>query len=260
MIFGSVSALIIVIFIFGWRWGTKIKNYSIVDAMWAFGISLSGVSFAILGNGNASKRLAAGALATFWGIRLGYHLQRRIRNHHPNEDTRYLKLREVWKGRETSSFFWFYQAQAVSVLVLTIPYFLIARDSSPWGAFETIGLLVAFIGIAGEVLADNQLSSFISKSTDPKTVCKAGLWRYSRHPNYFFEMVIWIGVFLFACGSAYGWVSIYAPVIITYLLLTVTGIPPAEASSVKRRGDAYRHYQETTSAFIPLPPKQPKHS
>ncbi|MGJ8697711.1 MAG: DUF1295 domain-containing protein [Verrucomicrobiaceae bacterium] len=255
-IFPGVGLLMLAIFSLAWHWGKTINNYSLVDAFWAFGIALSGIIFALLGNGDLPKRLAAGSLAAFWGIRLGYHLAKRIRKHHPTEDSRYQKLREVWRGREASAFFWFFQAQALSVLLLALPYFLIARDSSPWGLFETLGLTVALIGIAGEILSDHQLSQFVEHRTDPNAVCQTGLWRYSRHPNYFFEMVIWIGIYLFACGSAYGWATIHAPLIITFLLLKVTGIPPSEASSLKKKGDRYRAYQRTTSPFIPLPPRK----
>ena len=250
-----VSVIVIFDFIVGWWFGTKINNYSLVDALWAGWIGLAGVSFAIFGNGDVPKRIAAGAIAAVWGGRLAYHLQKRIRKHHPGEDSRYQKLREVWDGRVKSAFFWFFQAQAISVLLLALPYFLITRDSSPWGIFETVGLSIVIIGLTGEMLADHQMSKFKERDQRSSSVCREGLWKYSRHPNYFFEMVIWIGVFLFACGSAWGWITFFAPAIITFLLLKVTGIPPTEASAVKRKGEAYREYQRTTSPFIPLPPK-----
>ena len=126
-----VAALVILDFIAGWWFGTKIKNYSLVDALWAAWIGLAGILYAILGSGDVPKRIAAGALAAIWGGRLAYHLQKRIRKHHPEEDSRYQKLREIWQGRETRSFFWFFQAQAISVLLLALPYFLIARSSKP---------------------------------------------------------------------------------------------------------------------------------
>ncbi len=251
-----VSALVVIDFIAGWWFGSKIKNYSLVDALWAGWIGLAGLIYALFGNGTVSKRIAAGAIALIWGGRLAYHLQKRIRKHHPEEDTRYQKLREIWQGRVKSSFFWFFLAQALSVLILSLPYFLITRDSSPWGHFETLGLIVVIIGLAGEILSDHQMSKFKERDNRSTSVCRDGLWNYSRHPNYFFEMVIWIGLYLFACGSAWGWTTIFAPLSITYLLLKVTGIPPTEASALKRKGEAYREYQRTTSAFIPLPPKK----
>jgi len=253
---GIVAALVIIDFIAGWCFGSKIKNYSLVDAMWAAWIGLAGIIYTLFGSGDIPKRIAAGAIAAVWGGRLAYHLQKRIRKHHPEEDSRYQKLREIWKGRVQSSFFWFFQAQALSVLLLALPYFFIARDSSPWSLWETLGLTVAIIGLAGEILADRQMATFKEKDNRATSVCREGLWKYSRHPNYFFEMFIWIGLFLFACGSAWGWTTFYAPAIITFLLLKVTGIPPTEASAIKRKGDAYRDYQRSTSAFIPLPPKK----
>jgi len=254
-LFGIVAGLVVVDFMAGWWFGGKIKNYSLVDAIWAAWIGLAGVIYAVFGNGDLPKRIAAGSIAALWGFRLAYHLQKRIRKHHPEEDSRYQKLREIWQGRVKSAFFWFFQAQALSVVLLSLPYFFISRDASPWGAFETIGLTVALIGLAGEMLADHQMSKFKEKDDRSTSVCREGLWKYSRHPNYFFEMVIWIGIYLLACGSAWGWTTLYAPLTITFLLLKVTGIPPTEASAVKRKGDAYRDYQRTTSPFIPLPPK-----
>ena len=256
----GVTITIHFVFFLGWIAACKLDNYSIVDALWAYGIVIAGFALIHSGEGDFHKRVLGFLITLIWGTRLGNHLLKRIRKHHPVEDVRYQKLREVWRGREASSFFWFFQAQALSVLVLALPFFFIGRDLSPWGIFETIGFAVAILGIFGESLADHQLAQFVSEAKDPKAVCQTGLWRYSRHPNYFFEMVIWIGIFLFACGSKYGWATIYAPAIITYLLLKVTGIPPAEASSIKRRGDAYRDYQRITSPFIPLPPRTPKKS
>jgi steroid 5-alpha reductase family enzyme len=248
---------IFVLFTISWWWAVKIDNYSLVDAVWAPGIGLLGVTWLVLMDGDAAKRIAAGAMLVFWSLRLGWHLQRRIRRHHPEEDARYVRLREAWKGREKRAFFWFFQGQAVSVAVLALPFLFIARDAGGWGVWESAGLAVALAGIGGEALADAQMSRFKAAIPDPKAVCRAGLWRYSRHPNYFFEAVIWLGFYLFACGSEMGWVTIHAPVIITFLLLKVTGIPPTEASAVARKGDAYRDYQRTTSAFFPLPPRPP---
>jgi steroid 5-alpha reductase family enzyme len=200
--------------------------------------------------------VACGLLA-LWSLRLSWHLQRRIRRSYPEEDARYVKLREVWVGRVPSAFFWFFQGQAVSVVLLALPFLLVAVDSDrSWTHWESIGLLVALIGIFGEGLADLQMSQFKNGNRDSKSVCRDGLWRYSRHPNYFFEAVIWIGFYLFACGSEWGWTMIHAPAVIVYLLLRVTGIPPTEAAAVLRKGDAYRNYQKTTSSFIPWPPKR----
>jgi steroid 5-alpha reductase family enzyme len=243
------------VFAAAWAFCLKIRNFSPVDAFWAICIGLTSVFFLLAENPNP-KQIAAAILIGAWSARLGYHLAKRISKHHPAEDSRYIKLREVWEGRVNPSFFWFFQGQALSVFLLALPFYLIAADPDPsWSPLHIIGAIVTATGLIGESLADRQMSAFKATDPDPKSVCKKGLWKYSRHPNYFFESVIWTGFFLFAAGSPWGWTTIYAPAIITFLLLKVTGIPPTEASAVKRKGDAYREYQRTTSPFIPLPPK-----
>jgi steroid 5-alpha reductase family enzyme len=239
-----------------WAWAVRCNNYSLVDAVWAFGTGIMGVSWLLLLGGNNLKCWVAATMVGAWSLRLGWHLQRRIRRSHPEEDARYAKLREVWSGREASAFFWFFQAQAISVIILALPFLLISTDSDySWGFSESLGLLVTLSGIIGEGWADAQMSQFKSRNFDPTTVCQDGLWRYSRHPNYFFEAVIWIGFYTYACGSSTGWTMIHAPAMIIFLLVKVTGIPPTEAAAVLRKGDAYRHYQKSTSAFIPWFPK-----
>ncbi len=249
-------ALSSLIFVVAWWLALKWDNYSIVDAVWALSIGLVGVCWLAAGEVSL-KIIVAGIMLLLWSLRLGLHLERRIRKAHPEEDARYRKLREVWEGRVPQAFFWFFQAQAISVLLLALPFLFIGLDSeSSWSFWESAGLAVAIIGIIGEGVADAQMTRFKSGNPSHREICQTGLWRYSRHPNYFFESVIWIGFYTYACGSAWGWTTFHAPAIITFLLLKVTGIPPTEASAVQRKGDAYRHYQKTTSAFIPWPPKR----
>lgn len=256
---GLGAIWVIPAFALAWAWARKINNYSLVDALWAYAIGITAVSWLAFGEGDPWKRLAAACMVAFWSLRLGWHLQRRIQHLHPQEDARYAKLREHWAGREAGAFFWFYQSQALSVLLLALPFLFIARDRSTWSPWESAGIALALCGIFGEALADHQMSAFKKSNTDAKAVCRNGLWSWSRHPNYFFESVIWIGFYVFACGSTYGWAALHAPVTIIYLLLRVTGIPATEASALARKGEAYREYQRSTSAFIPLPPKSASH-
>ena len=115
-----------------------------------------------------------------------------------------------------------------------------------------------FVAVAGEALADAQLAAFKRNPANRGGVCAVGLWRYSRHPNYFFECLIWVSYALFAFGSPGGWLALIGPAAILYLLLRVTGIPLTEEQSLRSRGEAYRRYQETTSAFLPWFPKKPR--
>lgn len=256
VIFWGVAILIILLFVVGWKWAGQINNYSIVDALWAYGIGLSAVLWLCLGPWSL-KHAVAGGMVALWSVRLGWHLHRRIQKHHPQEDSRYQKLREVWEGNVASRFFWFFQAQALSVILLALPFFIIASDrDTTWEVWEALGLTIWAGGLIGEAMADAQMAAFKVKNHSPLGVCREGLWYYSRHPNYFFEGLIWIGFYLFACGAPWGWAMFYAPAVIIYLLLFVTGIPATEAAAVLRKGDAYRRYQQTTSAFIPWFPKR----
>ncbi len=253
---GLGLSLMAVVFSASWAFARRVDNYSLVDAVWAFGIGVTGWFWFAMGQGFPKQWVAVGIL-TLWSVRLGWHLQKRIRSHHPQEDARYIKLRRIWSGREASAFFWFFQAQAVSVVLLTLPFLFVFRDhDGAWGGFESFGLAFSLLGIVGEGVADSQMASFKKRNSSPGAVCQSGLWYYSRHPNYFFESVIWLGFYVFACGSEWGWATVHAPGMIVYLLLRVTGIPPTEAAAVLRKGDAYRRYQKTTSAFIPWTPRR----
>ncbi len=248
--------LMAVWFLLAWCWAVKINNYSVVDAAWAFGIGFTGITWLLVCGNGSVKHWVAVVLLGAWSLRLTWHLERRIRRAHPVEDARYVKLSEVWVGREKSAFFGFFQAQGASVVLLSLPFLFIAADPVvSWSFWESIGVIVLLTGILGEGLADSQMSRFKAGNSDSKAVCQVGLWRYSRHPNYFFEAIIWFGFYLYACGSEWGWVTIHAPLIIVFLLLRVTGIPPTEAAALRRKGEAYRIYQQTTSPFIPWPPR-----
>ena len=113
------------------------------------------------------------------------------------------------------------------------------------------------IGFAGESTADRQLLHFRLDPQNRCRTCQLGLWRYSRHPNYFFEFVMWVAYALFASATPFGWIAFACPAVMLFLLLKVTGIPATEAQALRTRGDEYREYQRTTSVFVPLPRRSP---
>jgi steroid 5-alpha reductase family enzyme len=236
------------------RW---VDNYGIVDIAWSYAFGALAAFYALAGSGWPVRRALLGAMAILWSARLGTHLAIRVIGHHPVEDGRYQQLRKDWQANFTTKMAAFFQMQAVSVVMLGAAFLVVCLNPAPaLHPLEIAGTALWLVAISGEALADAQLAAFKRDSANKGQVCDVGLWRYSRHPNYFFEWLIWVAFFVFALGSPWGWVGIIGPASILYLLLRVTGIPMTEEQSLRSRGDAYRRYQQTTSAFVPWPPKR----
>ncbi len=249
------ALLLATVFGLAWIFAERAGNHSLVDVVWAGSIGLTSIVWLVTGEGDLVKRIIAGLLVGIWSFRLAWHLQARIRRMHPQEDIRYVHMKQSWGDRAAGWFFGFFQIQAVSAWVMALPFLMISRDPGSVGLWEILGGLIALGSIMGELLADHQLAVFKQSRPAPEQVCQKGLWRYSRHPNYFFEALVWLGFWLFACGSVGGWMTVHAPLLILFLLLKVTGVPPSEEASLRSKGDAYRAYQRTTSVFVPLPPR-----
>ena len=237
----------------------RIDNYSIVDVVWSYAFGMITLWYAAALPGWLPRRLAIVVAVLLWSVRLGTHLAVRVRAHHPAEDGRYVTMRREWGAHLLPRMFRFYQIQGLSVVILAMPFLVVcANVRSGFSPVEVIGLLVFAIGVAGEAIADAQLARFKRDAANRGRVCDVGLWRYSRHPNYFFEWTIWVGFWLIACGAGpWGIATVVSPLIIVYLLLRVTGVPLSEAQSLQSRGEAYRRYQRTTSVFVPLPRRDP---
>jgi steroid 5-alpha reductase family enzyme len=236
----------------------RLDNYGIVDVAWSCAFGLLVVFFAAAADGWLPRRFAVAALVVAWSMRLGTHLWRRVAAHHPEEDGRYVRMRESWKGRFHSTMFGFFQLQALTVVVLGLPFLVAMRHAAPgFHPLEIAGALVWCVAILGESVADAQLAAFKRDPRHRGAVCTAGLWRWSRHPNYFFEWLVWVGFALIAWPAPAGWLGLTAPASILYLLLRVTGIPLTEEQAIRSKGDAYRRYQQSTSVFIPWPPRRP---
>ncbi len=234
----------------------RLDNYGFVDVAWAYAFAPVAAFYAAAGPGWLPRRLLVAGLAVAWSLRLGTHLLRRVAAHHPVEDGRYVQLRRDWAGVFAPKMFGFFQLQAASVVLLAVPFVFPAVNAAPgFHPLELAGAALWVVALAGEALADAQLAAFKRDPANRGQVCAVGLWRYSRHPNYFFEWLVWVAFFLLALGSPLGWIAAVAPASILYLLLRVTGIPLNEEQSVRSKGDAYRRYQRTTSAFVPWFPR-----
>jgi steroid 5-alpha reductase family enzyme len=230
-------------------WALKIKNNGIVDIFWALNFLVIATITYALANGYEARKLVVFALASLWSSRLGIYLLIRVGGHLKEEEGRYKALRAEWSN---AKFFGFYQVQALSNVFLSIPFFVTSLNPSPQlNLLEYAGAALWFLSILGEGISDWQLHYFKSKPANKGKVCQYGLWNYSRHPNYFFQLMIWISVSVFSISSPYGWLSLLCPLSIGFLIFKVTGIPMTEEQAVRSKGEAYKEYQRTTSAFVP---------
>jgi steroid 5-alpha reductase family enzyme len=235
-----------------WLWAIRIGNAGVVDIFWSYNFPVIALILLWGGNGYVYRRCLIATLVVLAGIRLGTHLGTRILRHLHEEEGRYQQLRKEWSPNPNRKFFWFFQAQALSNVLLAVPFFVIALNPRPHlSVIEYAGAVLWLIAVLGEAASDRQLQRFKDDPSNKGKVCAAGLWQYSRHPNYFFEWLMWMAYAVIAWGSPYGYLGLISPAIILYLLLRVTGIPATEAQSLRSKGDAYRAYQARTSAFIP---------
>lgn len=255
LIAGGAAAVAILMLIL-WIIHLRIHNAAIIDAGWAGGLAILGVIDGALGSGWLQRRSWIAVVTGVWGMRLALHLLRDRVIGHP-EEGRYVDLRRKWGTNQAAKFLIFFEFQALLCVLLSLPFYLAASNPDPgFHALEILGLVIWASAIAGEALADQQLAAFKRNPSNRGRTCREGLWRYSRHPNYFFEWLIWLGFALMALPANHGWIGLLSPALILYFLLFVTGIPPTEAQAVRSRGGEYRDYQRTTSAFVPWFPKR----
>jgi steroid 5-alpha reductase family enzyme len=243
----SVCGLMLIL----WLIHLPLRNAAIVDAGWAGGLALLGAIYAAMGGGYAVRAVAIAGMAVLWGLRLAIYLLFARVIGHP-EEGRYRQLRRQWGGNLPLKFLLFFEFQALLCVLLSTPFLLAAIDRRPHlSAFEYAGAVLWLVAWTGEFVADSQLQSFKSNPANRGAVCTVGLWKYSRHPNYFFEWLIWVAFAVFAMGSPYGYLAACAPLLMLFFLFRVTGIPATEAQALRSKGDDYRHYQKSTSAFVP---------
>ncbi|MEJ0032138.1 MAG: DUF1295 domain-containing protein [Bacteroidota bacterium] len=253
-----VGAIILfVVFTATWLVQLKTKNAAIVDPVWSLSFPILAIVYFLLSDpATGQVRLLFVAMVVIWGMRLGIHLLMRVLKEE-HEDVRYAALRKEWGERQNIFMLRFYYFQAILAVILSNPFvWVISNTNLQLTAFEVSGIIIWIVAVAGESIADAQLRSFKADPNNKGKVCDRGLWYYSRHPNYFFEWLIWVSFFVFSLGSPYGYVSMICPILMLYFLLKITGIPYTETQSVKSKGQAYIEYQRTTSAFVPLPKKK----
>lgn len=238
-----------------WYRQTRTEDASLVDVAWAASLGGLAVYYAVVASGHPFRRAALALVVGAWSARLAWHIY--ARHQGGPEDGRYRDLRERWGEKAQLYFFFFFQAQAGLALVLSLPFLLVARNQAPTAEpLEIAALVLAVISVYGESVADRQLERHRRNPDNRGKTCRSGLWRYSRHPNYFFEWLIWCSFALGALAAPAGALGLTSPALMLFLILKVTGIPPTEERALQSRGEDYRRYQETTSAFVPWFPKE----
>jgi steroid 5-alpha reductase family enzyme len=256
----AIAVALSVLMTGAWLVQQRTGNSGWVDTIWTFSLGLTGAASALWpmagGSPNPRQWLVA-ALVAIWSVRLGSHIA--IRTAGITDDPRYAAFAKDWGVDSPRKMFWFLQNQGFGSIPLVFSIFVASRfPSEALRLQDYLGVVILFVGIAGEGLADAQLKTFRTEPANKGRVCDAGLWRWSRHPNYFFEWFGWLAYPVIAISPGYGygwgWVTLLAPVFMYWILVHVTGIPPLEQQMLRSRGDRYRDYQARTSAFFPLPP------
>jgi steroid 5-alpha reductase family enzyme len=244
LLFGYMTAWYIV--------GLILKRNDVADIAWGGGfVVLAWISLFI--SGVSLRGLVATILVTIWGLRLASHIY--VRNRNKPEDYRYQAWRNEWKYFYLRSYLQIYLLQGLFLYLIALPFLFINNKSlSGITVLDIVGILVWIIGFYFESVGDSQLKQFVSNPDNKGRIMDQGLWKYSRHPNYFGEVTQWWGIFIITLSIPFGYLTVIGPLTITSLILFVSGIPLLEK---KREGRTdWEKYKKQTSIFFPLPPKK----
>lgn len=278
VVFGAVTLL--------WAISVAVKDASLVDIFWGFGFLLVGATCLYLVPVKTPYLILLAALPIIWGLRLTLYLAKRNLGH--GEDKRYVNMRKRAEKKGMSEMAWrlrtlftVYFGQGLLIMIVSAPVWVAMAtaitqdsggaiggdeltvavlDSIPVGLLSIIGALLWLIGFLFEAIGDWQLARFLKKNkdydgpADEKPVMDKGLWKYTRHPNYFGNACMWWGIWLVACEAPFGWATIIGPIIMTLLLTKVSGRDLLERDMGRRKN--YQDYIERTSGFFPMPPKK----
>ena len=249
------AAFSLLVMLLVWALQLRTRNAGYVDVAWALMLGCAALYFGWAGHGDSYARTLIAVMGGLWGFRLGLHLCARVL--HEPEDGRYAFLRVHWGG-DQRKFLAFFIFQAVLTVLFALPFLAVAQNPRPPGtAAMVIAAIFWLSSWLGESIADRQLARFRADTRNRGKTCRDGLWRYSRHPNYFFEWLHWFAYVILAIGSPLFWFSVAGPILMFVSLRYVTGIPYVEAQSLRSRGDDYRDYQRSTNAFFPWWPRRP---
>ncbi|WPJ94537.1 DUF1295 domain-containing protein [Coraliomargarita algicola] len=235
----------------------RMQLMALVDLVWSAGLGMAAVAYLFYSGPATLRAYGVTLVLVLWSFRLSYHLltDRVLKG---EEDARYQHLAVYWGASAKRNFLALFLLQVCLVALFFWPV-SIAMDAGGgrWLWSDWLAVVIAMIAFSGETLADRQLARFRARVDCQGQVCREGLWRYSRHPNYFFEWLHWWAYVAFALTSTWWW-ALLGPTAMYIFLRYLTGIPHAERSSLKSRGEAYRCYQQSTNTFFPWPPHIPQ--
>ena len=260
-VLAAIAVALSAIMTLAWLIQQRTGNSGWVDAVWTFGLGLVGVASAlapIAQSGVQPRQMIAAAFAAIWAARLGVHIASRSAK--IADDPRYADLIKGWGADARRQMFILLQKQALVSIPLAFTIFVAAHNPAPGlTIYDGLAILVMAVAILGEGLADWQLQTFKANADNKGGINDVGLWRWSRHPNYFFETFGWLAYPLLAIDLSgnypWGWLALAGPACMYWLLVYVSGIPPLEQHMLRTRGDKFRAYQSRTNAFFPAPPR-----
>jgi steroid 5-alpha reductase family enzyme len=249
----SAGALLVMM-VATWGLSLALRDVSIVDVAWGLGFVLVAWLAAATGDGDASRSVLMAVLTTVWGIRLAVYITRR-KLREKGEDYRYVALRERHPER-----FWLvslgtvFLLQGVLIWIVSLPLQAASAQADPLGALDAAGVVLWTVGVFFESVGDAQLARFKGDPANRGKVMDRGLWRYTRHPNYFGDFMVWWGLYLMALSTGGAWWTVVSPLVMSMLLLRVSGKDHLERGMEERR-PGYGDYVARTSGFVPLPPR-----
>ena len=281
--FAHAGAVVFGLLTLLWAISVAVKDASLIDIFWGFGFLVVGAVCLYLANPKTPYMILLAALPIIWGARLTLYLGKRnlgIFGGHGGEDKRYISMQKRAAKKGMSEMSWrlrslltIYFGQGVLIMIVSAPVWVAmatgtfkvhdgletALVTTTIGLLAVLGAILWLIGFLFEAIGDSQLASFIKKNkdydgpADEKPVMDKGLWKYTRHPNYFCNACMWWGIWLVACQAPWGWATIFAPIIMTLLLTKVSGRDLLERDMGRRKN--YQAYMERTSGFFPSKPK-----
>jgi steroid 5-alpha reductase family enzyme len=250
-----IILLVVLVYMTGWFLVALWKRRNdLADVAWGIGFIVA-ASAALAIKGTLSFRsLVVYFFVMIWGVRLAVHIGMRLRKH--PEDQRYRQWREDWGSHWRSrSFVRIFMLQGGFCYLISLPViFIILANHSTWTWLDCLGSTIWIVGFLFEVVGDYQLKRFVQNEANRGKIMQEGLWKYTRHPNYFGEVTLWWGIYLIALSTPGGWLTVIGPITISFLILKVSGIPLLEKEFMKN--PEFQEYARRTSAFFPLPPRK----